>query len=70
VTESLRPTLVREPFHRPGVIERGYEGLRREGLGERVRGRADAAVVEGEAARLDFRRGPLARRISVPEAAG
>ena len=42
------------------VVERGSEGLRREGRGQHVRGRSDEAVVEGDAERLDRRGGPLA----------
>jgi ATP dependent DNA ligase domain len=41
------------------VIERGYEGYVAKDESQRVRGRGDEAVVEGEAARLDGRGGPL-----------
>jgi hypothetical protein len=41
------------------VLESRHEGLGRQGRGQRVRRRADEAVVEGQAGQLDGRRGPL-----------
>ena len=53
---AMQPTLVREPFHRPGrVYEEKIDGcsaatrLRRQGRGQRVRARGDEAVAQGQA---------------------
>jgi hypothetical protein len=42
------------------VVERGYEGVRRQGRDHGVRGRTDEALIEGEAERLGRRGGPMA----------